>query len=172
MRRAHPFLQTKHGFGETRRLDGLHEIVERAALKRLDGVFGECRNEHQVRTTTNVLCGFDAGLSRHLHVEEADVGLMHFEQINGLAPVTRLRHDFEFGPRAREHSHQRLAQQRFIVGNESSRAHPGHAAIFRLGNTTSAHTPCGSISVNMSCASPPNASFRRSRSVESPVPKP
>ncbi len=97
-------------------------------------------------------------------------GLMRFEQVDGFAAVARLRDDLELGPGAGEQAHQRLAQQRLVVGDE--RGHARHESASRRGMLISAHTPCGAISVNVSCASPPNASFNRSRSVDSPVPSP
>ena len=121
--RAQPLLQSQHGFGEARRLDGLDQVVERALRKRLHGVLVERGHEHQVRAAPDVLRGFDARLARHLHVEKADVRPMRFEQIDGFAAVARLRDDLELGPGAGEQAHQRLAQQRLVVGDER-----GHAA--------------------------------------------
>src|SRR5688572_32949422 len=119
----------------------------------------------------DVLRGFDARLAGHLHVEEADVGPMRFETLDGLAPVARLRHDLELRPGAREQTHQRLPQQGFIVGDQSGCA-DAHAGTSPAGKLISAHTPRGCISERLSRASPPNARFNRSRSVARPVPSP
>ena len=94
------------------------------------------------------LRGLDAGHARHVHVEEADVGLLLLELLDRLAAIARLRDDFELGPRLREQALERVAQQRLVVGDQCGRAcRRVTAAACRAGNSSSAQTPCGSTSV-------------------------
>ena len=93
LRGAQAFLEARHGVGQARRFHRLHQVVERAVLEGLHRVLVEGGDEDQMRATTDQARGLDAGQARHVHVEEADVGLQRFEAFDRLAAVARLRHD-------------------------------------------------------------------------------
>ncbi len=75
------------------------------------------RDEHEMRAPADMLRGVDAGESRHVDVEKADVGMTLVEQPHRLASVPRLGHNLQLGPHDRKLAPQRIAQQRLIVGD-------------------------------------------------------
>src|SRR5688572_14095050 len=125
-----------------------------------------------MRAAADVARGFDTGHARHMHIEEADVRLKLLELIDGLAPVARLREYLQLRPQLPEQPFEHVAQQRLVVRDQCGRTMRLHFSSWRAGNSSSAQTPCGCTSVSRNCASPPNASCIRSRSVERPVPSP
>ena len=74
-----------------------------------------------MRAPADVVRGIDAGESRHVDVEEADVGMTLVEQPHRLPSVPRLGHNLELGPHDRKLPPQRLAQKRFIVRDQRCR---------------------------------------------------
>jgi hypothetical protein len=55
-------------------------------------------------------------------VEEAYVGLVGLELLDGFAAVARLSYDVQLGPRVRELGREGFAQQRFVLGDQGGRA--------------------------------------------------
>ena len=172
LRGAQAFLQSRDCLCQALRFDGLDQIVEHALRERLHGVLIVGGDEHQMRATTDVTGCFDARHARHVHIEKTDVGVMRLELVDRLATVARLRDDFELGPGLREHALERVAQQRLVFGNQRSRALASSCGFlprreFQLG----AHAVRLDLG-QRNCASPPNASCKRSRNVDKPVPSP
>ena len=124
LRGAQALLQARHGVGQARRLHRLHQVVERALREGLDRVLVVGGDEHEVRAAADAVRRLDARQARHVHVEEADVGLQRLELLDRLAAVARLRDHLQLGPGLRELARQRLAQQRLVVGDQRGRARP------------------------------------------------
>ena len=74
-----------------------------------------------MRAPADVVRGIDAGESRHVDVEEADVGMTLVEQPHRLPSVPRLGDNLELGPHDRQFAPQRIAQQRFVVRDQRGR---------------------------------------------------
>ena len=78
---------------ESRRRDGLQQVVDRVHLESLDGVLIVGGDEDDGRR-----CGaadqrtrhLETGSSRHLHVEQNQIRAERLDQFQGLGPVTRL----------------------------------------------------------------------------------
>ena len=117
-RRLQTFLETAHGFREPYLFDRLQQVIECALREGLHSVVIVRRDEHEMRAPADVVRGIDAGESRHVDVEEADLGMTLVEQPHRLPPVPRLGHNLELGPRDPKLAPQRIAQQRFIVGDQ------------------------------------------------------
>ena len=109
-----------------------------------------------MRAAADVARGFDTGHAWHVHVEEADVGMMGVEQIHRFAAVACARDDLQFRPDLRELAFERLAQQRFVLGDQgggNDRVHREFpddtlTAAARAGNDSSAQTPRGVTSLS------------------------
>jgi hypothetical protein len=80
-----------------------------------------------VRAPADLACGIDPRQARHVHVEEADVGAVRFEQPDRVATIAGLRDDRQLGPGLRQLPREGIAQQRFVVGDEGCRAHQASA---------------------------------------------
>ena len=168
LRRLQTFPETAHGFREPRLFDRLQQVIECALRKRLHGVVIVGRDEHEMRAPADVVRGIDAGESRHVDVEEADVGMTLVEQPHRLPSVPRLGHNLELGPHDRQLAPQRIAQQRFIVRDQRGRVGVHVCA----GMSISTTAPRGPLGVRRRCAASPKISCSRSRRVVSPVPRP
>src|SRR2546427_10778980 len=71
----------------------------------------------------------DAGESRHVHVEEADVGSKCFALPDSLAAIASLRDHLQLGPGPLQLARESLAQQRFVVGDQGGRARGHQSAV-------------------------------------------
>src|SRR5207247_10518412 len=129
-------------------------------------------DEHQVSAAPDATRGLDAGESRHVHIEKTDVGAKSLALPDSLAAIASLCDHLQLGPGPLQLARESLAQQRFVVGDQGGRARGHQSAVACAGNSSSAHAPCGLTALRRSCASPPKASCRRSRSVVSPLPCP
>ena len=139
-------------------------------------------DEHEMRAVADVVRGIDARQARHVDVEETDIRLTLVEQPHRLPPVPRLGHDLQLGPRRGELAPQRIAQQRFIVGDQRCRVDDHGSTPTRklrvsgapvcAGISISTAAPRGAFAVRRRCAASPKISRRRSRSAVRPMPRP
>jgi hypothetical protein len=109
---------------EPRILDGLQEVVERVRFERLQCVLVVRRDEHGQRHLRRGqgLQELEAVDTRHLHVEEHDVGLMLGDREERLASVAGLADDLDVGM-AREPERQTAPGEGFVVNDQRTQAH-------------------------------------------------
>ena len=91
-------LEAAHGFREPRLVDRLQKVIERTLREGLDRVVIVRGDEYEMRAAADVVRGIDAGETRHVDVEEADVGMPLVEQPHRLPAIPRLGHDLELRP--------------------------------------------------------------------------
>src|SRR5439155_21019292 len=91
---------------------------------------------------------------------------------DGLAAIASLRDHLQLGPGPLQLARESFAQQRFVIGDQGGRARGHQSAVACAGNSSSTQAPWGLSPLRRTCASPPKASCRRSRSVVRPVPCP
>src|SRR5262249_41074523 len=86
-----------HGLLEALGAERLQQVVERAQLERGDRVAIVGRGEDDERPVTDLLEDLEPGHSRHLDVEEEEVGLELVDGAHGLFPVRGLADALEPG---------------------------------------------------------------------------
>src|SRR5260221_14314109 len=115
---AQPFLQPRHCLGKARGIHWFHEIVEHALRKGLHSVLIVSRDKDKMRAVTDVACRLDAGYAWHMYIEKTNIGMMRIKLIDSLSAIARQRHHSELRPYERQLLFERLAQQRFVLGNQ------------------------------------------------------
>ena len=114
-----------------------NQLATKSGFARTNGGY-ICRN----RCRYDVVRGIDTGESRHVDVEEADVGMPLLEQPHRLPPVPRLGHNLDLGPHDPKLAPQRIAQQRFIVGDQRCRVGVHVCAGISTSTATPRSDPC------------------------------
>ena len=76
-----PLLEAAHGLREPRLIDRLQKVIERTLREGLDRVVIVRGDEYEMRAAADVVRRIDAGETRHVDVEEADVGMPLVEQL-------------------------------------------------------------------------------------------
>ncbi len=104
---------------------GLHEVVDRVGLERLQGVAVEGGDEDDRGEVLGLDARQDAEAveARHLHVEEHEVRLPLADRLHGLEAVAALTDDLDVGFVLEPVAHP-LARQRFIVDDQGPDFHP------------------------------------------------
>ena len=119
--RAQALAGQRHSLGFRR----LQQIIDRALFESADGVLVVGRDENDMRPAGQRLGRLDAVHPGHADIEKDDVGLMALRKGYCLAPVARLAHDHELGPRILQARNDLFAHQALIVGDDGGRGGRG-----------------------------------------------
>ncbi len=128
--------------GESLAAEGLQQVVERPDLEGLYGVLVVGGGEDHRGDTSDATQHVEAGPLRHLHVEEAQVGLELVDDANRLVRIRGLADDLEVVNRCQQ-TLELLPRRFLVVDDQTANAHrassPGSCS--RAGTRRSACAP-------------------------------
>jgi hypothetical protein len=104
----------------------LEQVIDRAALERIDRVLVVGGDEHHLGARTERLQragDIDTGDAGHADVEEGQVRPQRFQHLQRGGTILALGDDAQFRPQPLQLRDQRLAQQRFVLGDQGIKLH-------------------------------------------------
>ena len=122
------FFDFLDGFDEARLVEGLQDVIDGVHIERLHGVVVEGGGEDDVRDFEFALDEFledaEAVEAGHLDVEEDEIGVVLFNEVDGVEAVFSLGEEMDFGEGFEEEG-ELLAGGLFVVDDDGGDGHGG-----------------------------------------------